>query len=288
MMPACPACDATLVIGLRPWHLRCADCSYEGSSLEPHILEQVDGGDLDEASREKGLESLRQANFKRLLALLGGLVPPGGAPPRLLEVGCAHGWFMDTASASFEVTGIEPDVAVATATRARGLAVRGGFFPDVLDAGDRFDIIVFNDVLEHIPDVNATLDACLHHLAPGGRIVVNAPSRRGFLYRVSKVLARLGLPGSFERMWQLGFPSPHVHYFDTDSLSRLATKAGFTLESRSQLPSVAVRGLYARVRYSREVPVAKALFLTVAVTLIAPLLAVLPPDIEVWILRRPQ
>lgn len=287
-MPACPACDAKLITGLRAWHLRCASCSYEGSLLEPHILEQAEGGDLDEASREKGLEFLRQANFKRLYTLLRGLVPSGGTKPSLLEVGCAHGWFIDTVSPSFAVTGIEPDVVVATATRARGLAVLGGFFPDVLDASEHFDFIVFNDVLEHIPDVNATLAACWQHLTPGGRIAVNAPSRRGFLYRLSQVLARVGLPGSFERMWQLGFPSPHVHYFDTDSMAKLAMKAGFTLESRSQLPSVAVRGLYARVRYSRDVPAAKALFLTVAVTLMAPLLAVTPPDIEVWVFRRAQ
>lgn len=287
-MMTCPACDAMLVTGLRDWHLRCTSCSYEGSSLEPHILEQAQGGDLDEASREKGLEALRQANFKRLLALLDRMLPAGDARPRLLEVGCAHGWFIDTASQRFEVIGIEPDVAVATATRARGLAVLGGFFPDVLEANDRFDIIAFNDVLEHIPDVNATLAACWQYLAPGGRIVVNAPSRRGFLYRLSKVLARLGLPGSFERLWQLGFPSPHVHYFDKHSMARLTSKAGFTLEAESHLPSVAVRGLYSRVRYSRDVNAAKAAFLTMAVMLMAPFLAVLPPDIEVWIYRRPQ
>ena len=285
-MATCPVCDAGLVAGLRAWHLQCASCTYEGSSLEPHILEQADGGDLDEASREQGLEHLRQANFQRLLALLGGLPSTGSARPRLLDVGCAHGWFIETASSRFEVSGIEPDVAVATATRARGLAVRGGFFPDALGPEERYEIIIFNDVLEHIPDINATLAACWRHLVPGGRVVVNAPSRQGFLYRLSKVFLRLGKGGAFERMWQAGFPSPHVHYLDTDSMSGLARKAGFALESRTRLPSVAVRGLHARVRYSRDVSAAKAILLTVGVTLLAPFLAILPPDIEVWILRR--
>ena len=288
MMPACPVCNAMLVTGLRAWHLQCPACSYEGSSLEPHILEQAQGGDLDEASREQGLEHLRQANFQRLHGLLGGIAGPGDARPRLLEVGCAHGWFIETVSPRFDVTGLEPDVAVATATRARGLAVRGGFFPDVLADEERFDVIVFNDVLEHIPDVNATLAACWKHLLPGGHVLVNAPSRKGFLYRVSKMLVKLGRGGAFERMWQLGFPSPHVHYFDTESVTKLAAKARFGLDSQTRLPSVAVRGLYARVRYSRDVSVIKALALTVAVTLIAPFLAILPPDIEVWILRRPS
>lgn len=286
-MSNCPACDAPLQHGLRAWHLDCSACCYEGSLLEPHILEQVEGGDLDEAARHDGLAALRQANFARLLRRLQEMVPGGaGRAPRLLDVGCAHGWFIEAASERFEVSGIEPDGAVADATRARGLSVRGGFFPDVLDGDETFDVIVFNDVLEHIPDVNATLKACREHLASGGLVVVNAPSRKGFLYRLSKLLVRLGLPGPFERMWQLGFPSPHVHYFDTASLERIGKRSGFTLASRMTLPSVAVRGLYSRIRYARDVPVAKAAALAGAVTLARPLLAVLPADIEVWMLRR--
>jgi len=56
------------------------------------FLEQAEGGDLDESSRETGLESLRKANFDRLIARLKALPMPGaGARPKLLDVGCAHG-----------------------------------------------------------------------------------------------------------------------------------------------------------------------------------------------------
>lgn len=286
-MTACPVCESTLLSGLRPWHLTCSACTYEGSSLEPHILAQAEGGDLDEGSRQDGLATLRQSNFARLLERLAETATASdGGLPRLLDVGCAHGWFMEAASGRFSVVGIEPDRAVADATRARGLPVRGGFFPDVLDAGERFDIIVFNDVLEHIPDVNATLRACHDHLMPGGWLVVNAPSRTGFLYRLSKVLVRSGLPRSFERMWQLGFPSPHVHYFDTGSIVCLGRRNRFELASTMSLPSMAVRGLFARIRYSRDVRVAKAAALAAALTLARPLLAALPPDIKVWFLRK--
>ncbi|MDE2407760.1 MAG: methyltransferase domain-containing protein [Xanthomonadaceae bacterium] len=287
MTAACPACGEALQTGLREWHRVCAGCGYEGSTLAPHILEQADGGDLDEAARAQGLAQLRNANFQRLLDWMCRSLPLPGGRPRLLDVGCAHGWFIERAAAQFETVGIEPDSAVANATRARGLAVRGGFFPDALNADERFDVIVFNDVLEHIPDVNAVLAACWQHLQPGGWVIVNAPSRRGFLYRLSKVLARLGRGGAFERMWQLGFPSPHVHYFDTANLRLLAHKAGFSVDGRTRLASMTVHGLYARIRYSREVPAFKALVLTLALGAMAPLLAVLPADIEVWSLRRP-
>ena len=148
---------------------------------------------------------------------------------QLLDVGCAHGWFIERASSRFDVTGIEPDAGVAAATRARGLPVRSGFFPDVLGPDECFDVIVFNDVLEHIPDINTTLVACWQHLAPGGCVIVNAPSSRGLLYRLSVLLARTGLGRAFDRMWQLGFPSPHVHYFATTNLVLLAHKAGFEM-----------------------------------------------------------
>ena len=283
----CPACGSELITGLKPWHFECSGCDYEGSDLQPHILEQADGGDLDEGSRETGLVALRKANFHRLVQRLNEVVPKGSVRPRLLDVGCAHGWFLEAAGSDYEPHGIEPDVAVAQATRARGHQVRSGFFPEALDATEQFDVIVFNDVLEHIPDINGTLEACFERLNPDGWLVVNAPSRRGFLYRLSRVLTRVGLPGSFERMWQLGFPSPHVHYLDTATLEAMARRHGFVLESRMALPSVAVRGLYSRIRYSRDVSLAKAVTLTAAVTMASPALAMLPPDIEVWFFRRP-
>ena len=285
-MTVCPACGSTLAVGLRHWHLRCASCHYEGSTLTPHILEQVAGGDLDEAAREQGLTHLRQANFERLLEWLSLRMPVTKSTPRLLDVGCAHGWFIERASSRFDVTGIEPDAGVAAATRARGLPVRSGFFPDVLGPDECFDVIVFNDVLEHIPDINTTLVACWQHLAPGGCVIVNAPSSRGLLYRLSVLLARIGLGRAFDRMWQLGFHSPHVHYFATTNLVLLAHKAGFELEARSRLSAVAARGLYARIRYARDVSTIKAMTLTLAISLLAPWLAVLPADIEVWCLRR--
>ncbi|MFG6087472.1 class I SAM-dependent methyltransferase [Stenotrophomonas indicatrix] len=118
--------------------------------------------------REEGLEHLRQRNFQQLEAELAARVTSTGHPrPTLLDVGCAHGWFLQASSAHFQGTGIEPDARVADAAAARDVDVRKGFFPDVLGSGERFDVIVFNDVLEHIPDVGAALRACHQHLLPG-------------------------------------------------------------------------------------------------------------------------
>lgn len=290
-MSTCPVCDARLFTGLRSWHLVCKACGYEGSTLGVNILNQAPGGDLDEVAREDALETLRRSNFQRLAAAINSLTSKAPAtqhPLRLLDVGCAHGWFLEQARGNYDASGIEPDHDVAKATAARGLHVREGFFPDVLDTDERYDVIVFNDVLEHIPDINATLQACTHHLVPGGLLVVNAPNRLGALYWMSKKLLRLGRSGTFDRMWQLGFPSPHVHYLDTNAIIPLAERHGFTLLASERLPSVSISGLYSRVRYSKDVSPMKALFLTLAVAGAIPALAVLSPDIKVWFLSRKQ
>lgn len=287
MERTCPVCGARLATGLRDWHLSCTGCTYEGSTLEPHILDQAQGGDLDEALRQEGLSGIRQGNFRRLRDKLRTLfASTTGDRPKLLDVGCAHGWFLQATAEDFTGIGIEPETSVAIATRSRGLVVREGFFPDALAVDERFDVIAFNDVLEHIPDINAALAACARHVAPAGILVVNAPSSRGTLYKISRLLARMGRAGSFERLWQKGFPSPHVHYLDTQCVTKLGRRHGFELEQKMTLPSVAAKGLYARIRFSREVSAPKAVVLTVAITLLTPVLAVLPSDIETWFLRR--
>lgn len=285
-MSGCPSCSSNLVKGVRPWHLVCKRCSYEGSTLESRILEQKAGGDLDELAREDALRKLRINNFDLLAGRVGALLGARGERRlRLLDVGCAHGWFLERMSRDFEVTGIEPDPLIAQVARARGYVVKSGFFPDVV-GGESYDLIAFNDVLEHIADVNKTLAACHAHLNDGGYVIVNAPDRTGFLYRLSKLMARIGLPNSFNRMWQVGFPSPHLHYFDSTSMAALAEKSDFRVMEDFALPTASYSGLYSRVRYDNSVSAPKAGALTVILGLMIPVLAVLPADIRVWILRK--
>jgi SAM-dependent methyltransferase len=284
-LAVCPVCTRDLEAGILSWHQVCRACGYEASTLSPRILEQRAGGDLDEVRREKALAPLRASNFSVLCTNVRAWLGPRTQRPRLLDVGCAHGWFVEFASKDFDAIGVEPDADVAAMARARGVSLRAGFFPSVLDAEERFDVIVFNDVLEHIPDVHAVLAACRRHLERDGLLVVNAPDRRGAIYRVSKVLARAGLTSTFERMWQKDFPSPHVHYFDTQSMVGLAEANGFQSLATTTLRSVRLRGLWSRLRYANSMPLWQALPIGLCVALATPLFSLLPPDIRVWAFR---
>jgi 2-polyprenyl-3-methyl-5-hydroxy-6-metoxy-1,4-benzoquinol methylase len=142
-----------------PWSYRCPRCHTWASTLQPNIGSQSTETRISEDNREHGLAQLRRQNFATILDLVATMQPLIGM--RLLDVGSAHGWFLQAATARGAVAvGIEPDAEVAAAaTRAVAHDVRVGYFPDVLAEAETFDLISFNDVLEHLPDPRAALVA---------------------------------------------------------------------------------------------------------------------------------
>jgi SAM-dependent methyltransferase len=254
------------------------------SSLEPGINDERLHQLVDEGARRSGLEKLRKDNFEEILDRLRSLVQKGST---LLDVGAAHGWFLEAAARrGFQATGVEPDAAVHQATVARGVPLRHGFFPDVLGESERFNTIVFNDVFEHIPNARATLLACREHLSAGGVLVLNLPSSDGFFYRLATLLLKVRLSGSyFDRLWQVGMPSPHLHYFNARNLEALAVQCGFKRLAAFSLPSLRMKGLYTRIAYAggswiRNVAV------WAAVVVASPFVRAFKSDIVVVVLQK--
>jgi SAM-dependent methyltransferase len=235
--------------GLAPWHFVCGECGYESADLAPAINDSSNHARLDEAQRETALRELRSETFKVIVARASRLAP-GGPRRTLLDVGSAHGWFLEQARTDFDVLGIEPDEQVGRKAAARGLPVRMGYFPQALAAGESFDVIVFNDVIEHIPDIRTALDECRKRLNPSGVLVLNLPSSGGIFYRAAKFLARFRVFGPFDRLWQKSLPSPHVHYFNQRNLTALVDGAGLAAVESFELPSVGSAGLLERIRFA--------------------------------------
>ena len=100
----------------------------------------------------------------------------------LLEVGCGSGAFASNLKErrAIVITGIEPQQAAyeeasAILDRVLQLDVDSGI--EALK-DQRFDCIVFNDVLEHLVDPWNTLKKISELLLPGGCVVVSIPNAR--------------------------------------------------------------------------------------------------------------
>lgn len=269
--------------GLSAWHFVCPACKFECSTLEQQI-NQVQT--IDEIARENALRSIREHNFNLLLQWLKEITVSNGAKkPKLLDVGSAHGWFLQKSKEDFDVVGIEPDQVIAQYAINKGLNVRNGFFPAVLERQEKFDVIIFNDVLEHIPDVQSIVSACSEALNDDGVLVVNAPDRRGIFYKVSKLLKKLGSAGAFNRMWQVGLPSPHLYYFDKNSISKIASQSGFKIVKEHSMSSIMAQGLFDRINYAGGNKLINYL-VGCAVLIAIPFLKVMQSDISVWFFKK--
>jgi 2-polyprenyl-3-methyl-5-hydroxy-6-metoxy-1,4-benzoquinol methylase len=285
----CPVCGEPFLPGSRSWYRECGSCRFLAADLPVLINGQLDRH-VDEGEREKGLFSLRQANFVRILNRMEACL--GDQKGSLLEVGCAHGWFLQAAKKrGYAVTGLEPDPQFYKRADSNGLNINKGYFPGDLPPDNTFDVIIFNDVFEHLPNPDEAMSRIAERLNPSGALVINIPNSEGFFYRAALMLDALGIQGPLRRMWQVNYPSPLLSYFNPDSLARLAEKCGLAEVDRSTLPSVTVDGLWHRLRHVRRLQPANMVICAgvwLAVATLSPLISRLPSDISLLIFRKPD
>ena len=257
------------------WSRHCTACGFAQSKLTPGAGRGVDG-----------LDTLRLANFDRLLDQVARTRPLDNLS--ILEIGSAEGWFLDRARArGARVAGVEPSPVHAAMAREKGHDVREGFFPAALRDGETFDVLVFNDVFEHLPDPDNAIRDCERLLRPGGLLILNLPTTDGVLYRIARAAARFGLRGPLERLWQVGLPSPHVTYFSRRSLRTFVEHRTALQEvEQFELDTLSRRGLKERVFSTVDGVIGLALF--AGLWLAAPLFRVLPRDIMVKVFEKPQ
>lgn len=271
----CPVCSNTLIYTFSPWHLFCKNCKYEGSTFNSSINAENIHEKIDEVDRERALEYLRKNNFKKLLDEIKKIKSSGS----LLEIGSAHGWFLQMASKQFLVSGIEPDKHFYESSLKLNLDVRFGFFPEILNENEKFDIVIFNDVLEHIPDLTSVLNSCYNHLKKDGLLIINLPNSNGLVYKLSKFLFLFGIHGFFERLWQKDLPSPHLHYFNLYNLQFLLEENKFKVIRSGKLSSLNTKGLWERISYTRDYSSYKKAVLFFFIITLIPIIKVFPSDI---------
>jgi SAM-dependent methyltransferase len=199
---------------------------------------------------------------------------------KLLDVGCAHGWFLSAARQhGFDVVGVEPDRTISRSFENQDFLIKKGFFPDVLEEHEKYDVIAFNDVFEHIENLENTLQSCQKHLNLGGILIISLPSSNGAIYSLARIMARVGFVNLFERLWQKDFPSPHLHYFNRDNLSCLLKSYNFSEVACGRLDTLRPSGLYKRVSFYEGHSVISRVCIFTAAYLSLPILRFASPDL---------
>ncbi len=155
---------------------------------------------------------------------------PAG-PLRVLDAGCGAGGLglARARNPAWEVVGIEKDPLLAARARQRCSRVVEGDLDDVLPrlsaAGERFDAVVFADVLEHLADPIEALTQARRLVPEGGRLVVSVPNA-GHLS-----IARDLLLGRFDPVPSGLCDAGHLRWFTRRSLSDAVEEAGWRIET---------------------------------------------------------
>lgn len=166
----------------------------------------------------------------------------------VLDVGCGSGdaaQFLVDTGAVFDGIEMNEDRARVAAQSYRKVFI-GGF--DEVELTDRYDVILFLDVLEHLADPSDAMRWAAEHLADGGAVLTLIPnaahwSARRKIVRGDWSYDEIGL-----------FDRDHLRFFDLSTAGRVADGSGLTERSRQVFPGPFPRGWRQRERSLRRWP----------------------------------
>lgn len=152
---------------------------------------------------------------------------------RVLDVGCGYA----TTSARIqalgnEVTGIDESAESATVARARLAHVIEANVLDADLAGEQYDVLIFADILEHLPWPGPVLERYLRCLAPGGRVIVSVPNVALWSVRLSHLFGRWEYQdtGVLDRT--------HLRFYTRRTARRLISDAGLNIVRTTYNPGL--------------------------------------------------
>jgi 2-polyprenyl-3-methyl-5-hydroxy-6-metoxy-1,4-benzoquinol methylase len=213
--------------------VRCRDCGLvyvtprlHDASLIEHVYDE--GYWTSTAAKERGYTDYRadaplyMRTYRRRLPVVRRYFQE---PGRVLDVGCAAGYFLRVMQEEgWDVTGLEPSAEIrATAQQELGAdRVQADLLTEAPFPPGSFDFVTFWDVIEHIPDFGDALVRARELLAPGGKLLVETQNVRSLAARV------LG------RRWQHYKHAEHIYHFDEATIRAALERAGLrVLENRA-------------------------------------------------------
>ena len=156
-------------------------------------------------------EPNHRATARSRLRLLARYSPPG----RLLDVGCAAGFFADEARrAGWDAEGVELSPAMAAHAAELGVPVRQGIFAVVPRPEPGLAAVTMWDYIEHSTDPVRDLAIAAGLLRPGGVTALSTGDVASLAARVS---------GS---RWHLLTPRHHNFFFDPETIGIALRRAG--------------------------------------------------------------
>jgi SAM-dependent methyltransferase len=200
--------------------VRCSGCGVgktqlpQGFSTDQIYNEDYfQGGQADGYSDYIGSEDVLRAEFRTVVEDLRRRGCGGG---KLLELGCAYGFFLAEAQPYLEVHGIEVSESAVRFCRSLGLDVeQGSLTEEYVKARGPFDAVVMLDVVEHLTEPDQVMHLLWRAMKPGGKLLLSTGDWESVLSR------------TMGRYWRLMTPPQHTFFFSPRTMSAMLSRVGF-------------------------------------------------------------
>ena len=182
---------------------------------------RTDSSALRYAFREIDLQEKRDARTQQVLMV--------GTRKKVLEIGPASGYVTKALrKRGCTVTSVEVDPKAARAAREYANRMINADIETMnfeKELGEeRYDVILFGDVLEHLKDPKAVLSGLRPYLKPSGYVVATAPNVAHGSVRL------LLLDGKFDPQATGILDWTHLHFYTRRTLLELFRDAGYRVE----------------------------------------------------------
>lgn len=142
---------------------------------------------------------------------------------KLLDIGCGTGDFLQFAQKKgLKVFGIEPNQKAIEIAKNK-IGREGEFFDELSDTDETFDSITLWHVLEHIPDLNQTLNEIKSKLKPEGELIIAVPNYKSFDAKF------------YQSFWAAYDVPRHLWHFSPEDFNRLMNHHGMKIVNKYPL-----------------------------------------------------
>jgi len=220
-MPTCIVCRSTQHLLFYEGILRCSECGhvFADVTLDDERLWSIYRRDYffgEEYSDYVADQRVIQKNFRKRLSVLRRFINPE-KHSRLLEIGCAYGFFLDLVRKQFKIA-VGLDISEDGVRYAREELGVDAYQVDFLhyDCSPQiFDVICMWDTIEHIRDPHLYIEKISSIVPKDGLLALTTGD-------IDSLLARLQ-----RDRWCMIHPPTHIHYFSRRTIECLLRQYGF-------------------------------------------------------------
>lgn len=217
----CPVCGATASVVRHSDPLPVRECACGLAFLWPRPTEEMltafyseeyyrswgVAGENDELPRR-----MKHLTFASRLHSIEAFI---SSPGKVLDVGCATGYFLEVAqSLGWEVAGVELSAYSAGLAGSKfGKRIFNGTLEQAVYPDGTFDLVTLSDLIEHVPQPVAFLREVRRILKPGGLVMIVTPDLHSLSERV--------MHGKWSH-----YKQEHIYYFSPPTIKSSLEKSG--------------------------------------------------------------